>query len=102
MRISDSSIKALRWCKEKPEFLGWIDRFLSPYFYAPAFSIVGQDLLMTFPDFQTLADLVLCDYVGYALASPKESNCNEVRFHQGFLRDLTRVWNPLYTLSSPD
>jgi hypothetical protein len=45
---------------------------------------------MTFPDFQTIADLVLCDLVGY-FRSPEKSNCGGVRFHQGFLRDSTRV-----------
>lgn len=58
-----------------------------PYFSA----IVGKDLLITFPDFQSLADLVLSDLLGYTLASSKESHCDGVRFHQGFLRDLTGV-----------
>jgi hypothetical protein len=96
--ISKSCNAALRRKKEQTkELSSWNGKIL-PHLDAPAMSIVGQDLLVTFPDYQSVLEMLLCDVVGFPFASAKESNCSGARLHSGFLRNLTQVSKPLHLL----
>lgn len=87
-RISKSSNSALR-SRRVQISSDWVDRVPLMNGYAPALSVVGRDLLVTFPDFHSILDVLCCDLFGHFCTT--QTRGGEAVFHQGFIRDLPTV-----------
>lgn len=92
LRISEVSNRKFEESKEFITFTGqWFERGCIPPYYYPIMSVIGHDLLVTFPDSQTIVDIFFTEVIGMSLASNEESKCYGARFHEGFLQNLTHV-----------
>ena len=93
IHISEISNKKFEESNEPLNYLArqWFERGCIPPHYYPVIYPLEHDLLVIFPDTQRIVDVFLTDVIGMNLASINESKCWGVRFHEGFLRNLTHV-----------
>lgn len=90
--IYEASAKKFEESQDSFNLTGqWCERVSIPPYYYPVMFVVGQDLLVTFPDIQRIIDIFSIEIMGMTLASVTESKCFGTQFHEGFLRNLTRV-----------